>query len=270
VRAAARTLPEATEHSDADVRALAAQFESALQAYRVFFNGSGTDDEAAAVTAAVTAVAQKIIAVPGTDISIMRLRARVYLWAESTDLEKLAAEGGDDWPSEAALASLFRDLGVADLDAPAQHLEAGGENREILMLATEFQELQAKTSSIRTRIEPLQVAFEAISKANGYKKAEEWGHQSEYWALNDELSDLYIRETSLVDSMIKLQPKTPAGIAAVAAAFKADQDHFWKKPESDRDWEISLLTRFLDGLIGLGQAPFLADRVLAEDGEARS
>jgi hypothetical protein len=159
----------------------------------VFFHGSGTDDEAAAVTAAVTAVAQKIIAVPGTDISIMRLKARVYLWAESTDLEKLAAEGGD-WPSEAVLASLFRDLGVADLDSPAQYLEAGGENREIFMLAAEFQELQAKTSSIRTGLEPLEVAFEAISKANGYKKAEEWGHQSEYWALNDELSDLCIRE----------------------------------------------------------------------------
>jgi hypothetical protein len=39
-----------------------------------------------------------------------------YLWAEATDLEKLAAEGGD-WPSEAVLASLFRDLGVADVDA---------------------------------------------------------------------------------------------------------------------------------------------------------
>ena len=62
------------------------------------------------------AVAQKIIAVPGTDIAIMRLKARVYLWAEATDLEKLAAEGGD-WPSEPVLASLFRDLGVADLDA---------------------------------------------------------------------------------------------------------------------------------------------------------
>ena len=128
---AARTLPEATSYPDANIRALAEQFDAALQAYRVFFNGSGTDDEAAAVTAAVTAVAQKIIAVPGTDISIMRLKARVYLWAESTDLEKLAAEGGD-WPSEAALASLFRDLGVAGLDAtpgpatmadraPAQH-----------------------------------------------------------------------------------------------------------------------------------------------------
>jgi hypothetical protein len=76
-------------------------FETALQAYSVFFHGGGTDDEAAAATDAVKAIAQKIIAVPPvTDISVMRLKARVYLWAESTDLEKLAAEGGD-WPSEA-------------------------------------------------------------------------------------------------------------------------------------------------------------------------
>ena len=79
--------------------------------------------------------------------------------------------------------------------------------------------------------------------------------------MNEELSDLCLRETNLVDSMIKLHPKTPAGIAAVAAAFKADQAHFWEKHESDRDWEISLLTRFLDGLIDLGQAP---DRLQTE------
>jgi hypothetical protein len=91
------------------------------------------------------------------------------------------------------------------------------------------------------------------NEANGYKKAEEWGHRSQYWALNDDLSDLCLRETNLVDSMIKLQPKTPAGIAAVAAAFKADQNHFWKSPEADRDWDISLLPRFLDGLMDLGQ-----------------
>ena len=122
VRAGARTLPETTSYPDASVRALAAEFEAALQVYHAFFHGSGTDDEAAAATQAVKAVAQKIVAVPGTDISIMRLKARVYLWAESTDLEKLAAEGGD-WPSEAALASLFRDLGVdrpiGSITAPA-------------------------------------------------------------------------------------------------------------------------------------------------------
>jgi hypothetical protein len=207
-------MPNATSYPDASVRALAAQFETALQAYSGFFHGGGADDEAAAATDAVKAIAQKIVAVPGTDISIMRLKARVYRWAESTDLEKLAAEGGSDWPSEAVLASLFRDLGVADLEttpgpttmadrAPAQHEEAHGENREILILATEFQDLQAKTSLIRTALEPLEVAFAAIMKANGYKKAEEWGHRSEYWALNDELSDLCTRETNLVESMIK-------------------------------------------------------------------
>jgi hypothetical protein len=116
VRANARALTETTSYPAEDVRALAAQYEAALQAYHAFFHGGGTDDEAAAATDAVKAVAQKIIAVPGTDISIMRLKARVYLWAESTDLEKLAVEGGD-WPSEAVLASLFRDLGVAGLDA---------------------------------------------------------------------------------------------------------------------------------------------------------
>jgi hypothetical protein len=46
----------------------------------------------------------------------VRANPSAYLWAESTDLEKLAAEAGD-WPSEAVLASLFRDLGVSDLDA---------------------------------------------------------------------------------------------------------------------------------------------------------
>ena len=119
VRAIARSSPETTAYPDASVRALAVEFEAALQAYQAFYHGGGTDDEAAAATEVVKAVAQKIIAVPGTDISIMRLKARVYLWAESTDLEKLATEGGD-WPSEAVLASLFRDLGIADLGAPAK------------------------------------------------------------------------------------------------------------------------------------------------------
>jgi hypothetical protein len=27
--------------------------------------------------------------------------------------------------------------------------------------------------------------------------------------------------------------------------------HYWKDPENDRDWDIALLTRFLDGLIAM-------------------
>ena len=42
-------------------------------------------------TAQEAQLAQKIIAVPGMDISIMRLKARVYLWAEATDLKRLPA-----------------------------------------------------------------------------------------------------------------------------------------------------------------------------------
>ena len=58
---AARTLPEATSYPDANIRALAEQFDAALQAYRVFFNGSGKDHEADAVNA----VAQKNHRGPG-------------------------------------------------------------------------------------------------------------------------------------------------------------------------------------------------------------
>jgi hypothetical protein len=132
------------------------------------------------------------------------------------------------------------------------------------VLASEFQELKEKISSIQTRIEPLEAAYVAISKVNGYETAKKWGHQSEYWALNDELADLCVRETDLVDTMIKLRPKTLVGIAALATAFKADQDHFWKKPEPDRDWDISLLTRFLDGLIDLDRAACVSARMLAD------
>jgi hypothetical protein len=171
VRANARALPEAASYPDANIRALAAQYEAALQAYHAFYHGSGTDDEAAAATDAVKAVAQKIIAVPGTDISIMRLKARVYLWAEDTDLEKLAAEGGD-WPSEAVLASLFRDLGVADLEAtpgpatmadraPAQHEEA----RLTEAPATEEPDLQALIAAWQETSRRLEETYEASCAA---------------------------------------------------------------------------------------------------------
>jgi hypothetical protein len=79
VRANARALPEATPHPDAALRALAAQFEAAWEAGRVFFHGSGTDDEANAANARVDEVAQKIVAIPTTDIEMMRVKARIYL-----------------------------------------------------------------------------------------------------------------------------------------------------------------------------------------------
>jgi hypothetical protein len=112
-----------------------ATFEVALEAQRPFFYGSGTDEEADAATARVDEIARKIVALPATDIEMMRLKARIYLWSEATDFKTFAANNEGDGSSEAVLVSLFRDLGAADLDAtpgpattsgraPAQHEEA--------------------------------------------------------------------------------------------------------------------------------------------------
>jgi hypothetical protein len=150
----------------------------------------------------------------------------------------------------------------------AQGIADGENDREILALRAEFLQLRAKLPTLGKRFAPLRVAFGSILKLNGFEAAAAWSKETEYDALNHEISDLNLRATDLVDSMIKLQPKTLAGIAATAAAFKEDQANFWEEPEPDRDWEISLLTRFLDGLIDLGKAPRVADRVLVQGEEA--
>jgi hypothetical protein len=84
VRANARTLPEAERpplpaQTAEELQALASDFEAAFQAHRPFFYGSGTHEEAAAVTARVDEIARKIVALPTTDIEMMRLKARIYL-----------------------------------------------------------------------------------------------------------------------------------------------------------------------------------------------
>ena len=98
-----------------ELQALAADFEVALEALRPFFFGSGSDDDADAATARLRVVAQKIVAIPTTDIEMMRLKARIYLWSEAKEFETFAAEIKDsDWSDE-AIVSLFRDLGVDHL-----------------------------------------------------------------------------------------------------------------------------------------------------------
>jgi hypothetical protein len=111
----ARALLEAEE-----IRALAAQFEAAWAEEGVIHNKADTtDDEANAATARVHEIARKIVALPVPDMATMRLKARVYLWSESTDFETFAAKNeGDGW-SEAVLVNLFRDLG-ANSDAKVE------------------------------------------------------------------------------------------------------------------------------------------------------
>jgi hypothetical protein len=119
-RATARTLPEEAERppqpAQVELQALAADFEAAFQAQRPFFYGSGTDEEADAATARVDEIARKIVALPTTDIEMMRLKARIYLWSEATDFKTFAAKNEGDGSSEAVLVSLFRDLGADRAD----------------------------------------------------------------------------------------------------------------------------------------------------------
>jgi hypothetical protein len=115
VRANARSMSKTSPHPDANLlalEALAAEFEAAFQAQRPLFYGSGTDEEADAATARVDEIARKIVALPTTDIEMMRLKARIYLWSEATDFKTFAAKNEGDGSSEGVLVSLFRDLGA--------------------------------------------------------------------------------------------------------------------------------------------------------------
>jgi hypothetical protein len=136
VRANARALPEEAERSpqpaQAEFQVLAADFEVALEALRPFFYGSGSDDDADAATARVDEIARKIVAIPTTDIEMMRLKARVYLWSEGENFKTFAAQNENDGSSDAVLVSLFRDLGAdrapdADLIALAHRCIAANE-----------------------------------------------------------------------------------------------------------------------------------------------
>jgi hypothetical protein len=96
----------------------------------VIFKSSSTDAEANAAVARVDEIAQKIVAIPTTDIEMMRVKARIYLWSEGTDFKAFAADNeGKQW-SEAVLVSLFRDLG-ADGPMAADRVLAEDKEEEV-------------------------------------------------------------------------------------------------------------------------------------------
>jgi hypothetical protein len=133
---------------------------------------------------------------------------------------------------------------------------ADGENdRKILALRAEFQQLMATREPVQTRYAPLQIAHNVIGEVKGFKAADEWSKQSGFWALNDEIAALNERACRFAESIIALRPRTLAGITAVAAALKDYAiGEYWKEPVEDRDWDVKILTGFLDCLIELGQA----------------
>lgn len=135
----------------------------------------------------------------------------------------------------------------------AQGADAADKEREILALRAEFQQLMATREPVQTRYKPLQIAHYVIGEAKGFKAADEWSKQSGFWTLNDEIAALNERAGSFAERMIALRPKTLAGITAVAATLKDYAlSHHWQEPKEDRDWDVEILTGFLDCLIELG------------------
>jgi hypothetical protein len=112
VRANARDLPEATHHPNADVQALAAEFEAARDPHP--HRDYMTDEEVNVATDRQREIAEKVAALPSTDMSTMRLKARIYMWAEGADDLENFDNVQHDAVSGPVLVSLFRDLLAAN------------------------------------------------------------------------------------------------------------------------------------------------------------
>lgn len=93
-------------------KSITAEFDAALKEENAIARDNGTtDEELDAAVARSRAVADRILALPGAGhVPTIRLKARVYLWAEEESLESLSKEATAT--SDRALISLLRDLGV--------------------------------------------------------------------------------------------------------------------------------------------------------------
>ena len=145
VRANARTLPEATLHSNAEVQALAAEFEAAYAEHALVNGAHRTNEEIEAADERMREIAAKFAALPSTDISMLKLKARVYLWAEGADLENFDT---GDVVSGPVLASLFRDLGADHAIGGSPALSAI--DREVIDLWQRRQQMVAAFNSETT------------------------------------------------------------------------------------------------------------------------
>ena len=97
-----------------EIQALSADFEAAWKEEHDLPDDC-SDEQMDAAVARTSVFAEKILALSGPDISILRLKARAYLWAEAVPLPEWFADDGG-YTTDRALASLFRDLGA---DYPA-------------------------------------------------------------------------------------------------------------------------------------------------------
>jgi hypothetical protein len=121
-----------------------------------------------------------------------------------------------------------------------------------LALRAEIEELKVQRRPLKDTADALYQSFEHTIREDGFEAARAWGNSVGLDPKLEEIEQIDRRAGHLIERMLKLGPKTPASIAAVASVLKEEVlDHLWDKPEDDRDWDVELLTRFLDGLIAL-------------------
>jgi hypothetical protein len=141
---------------------------------------------------------------------------------------------------------------TAALPAPSS-AHAVNEDAEVLALRAEFERLDMTRQSLIEPTNELWSPFTQMVRESGYETARVWGEQSSLFSLENQLDALDSRVNDIMEGMIALRPKTLAGLAALAATMKDDAlSSYWNKPDEDRDWDVMLITRFIDGLIESG------------------
>ena len=116
----------------------------------------------------------------------------------------------------------------------------------------EIEGLRVKRRPLEETADALYRSFEHTIRDDGFETARAWGNRVGLDPKLEEIEQIDRRAGHLIERMLELGPKTPASIAAVASALKEEVlDHLWDEPEADRDWDIELLTQFLDGLIAM-------------------
>jgi hypothetical protein len=121
-----------------------------------------------------------------------------------------------------------------------------------LALRAEIEGLKATRWPLENTANALYAVFEKSVLESGFEAACAWGAKVGLDPRLDEIEQIDRRAGQIIEQMLELVPKTPASIAAAASALKEEAlGHLWDQSEGDRDWDVALLTRFLDGLISL-------------------
>ena len=161
-------------------------------------------------------------------------------------------------------------LASALLSAPLS-AAAADEDSEIFALRAEHQRLTVARLPLDRICDEAHSCFSEICRKEGWDAAVAWSEQNGHDEALRKLEETNVRDSTIAQEMIALRPRTLAGVAAVAATLKEwDLSHYWKEPDIDMDWDVAMLTRFLDSLIELGQARGITDRAPDQNAEARA